>query len=233
MILQDANVVIIGGSTGIGFAMAKLAIEQGANVTIAGRSHEKLQRAAGQLCKGQTIVADIALESDIQALFGGMERVDHVFVSAGRPLFGKILETDLATFRSDADQRFWGLLYVVRNAAPKMRQGSITVITGLYASVPGVGAVVTSALQSTQETMVKGLALELSPIRVNAIAPGPIDTPFVGEEGREGMRRWAKENLPVGRIGTAEEVAQAALLLMTNGFITGEVLHIDGGGRLI
>jgi NAD(P)-dependent dehydrogenase (short-subunit alcohol dehydrogenase family) len=82
-------------------------------------------------------------------------------------------------------------------------------------------------------SLTKGLALELAPIRVNAIAPGAIDTPFPGEEGRQAAVNWARENLPVKRIGTAEEVAQAALMLMTNGFITGEVLHIDGGGRFV
>jgi NAD(P)-dependent dehydrogenase (short-subunit alcohol dehydrogenase family) len=86
---------------------------------------------------------------------------------------------------------------------------------------------------SAVETLAKGLALDLAPIRVNAIAPGAIDTPAYPEEARRGAMQWAKDNLPVKRMGTAEEVAQAALLLMTNDFITGEVLHIDGGGRWV
>jgi len=233
MDLRGTDVVIIGGSSGMGFAVAKLVKERGARVTIVGRSHEKLQRAARRLGSTQTVAADITHEPDVQALFQGMERVDHVFISAGRPLFGRLLEAELETLRSDVDQRFWGVVYVVRHAAPRMRQGSITFISGQFGSRPAVGAIVTSAMNSAVETLAKGLALELAPIRANAIAPGAIDTPFAGEEGQKKSKQWARARLPVKRIGTVEEVAQAALLLMTNDYITGEVLHIDGGGRLV
>jgi NAD(P)-dependent dehydrogenase (short-subunit alcohol dehydrogenase family) len=233
MNLRGTEVVIIGGSSGMGFATAKLVKEHEASVTIVGRSREKLQHAASQLGNTRAVVADITQERDMQALFQDMERVDHVFVSAGRPLFGKLLEAELETLRSDVDQRFWGVVYVVRHAAPKMRHGSFTFVSGLLGSRPSPAAIVTSAMNSAVETLAKGLALDLAPIRVNALAPGAIDTPLWGEEGRRGAMQWAKDNLPVKRMGTAEEVAQAALLLMTNDFITGEVLHIDGGGRWI
>jgi NAD(P)-dependent dehydrogenase (short-subunit alcohol dehydrogenase family) len=233
MNLRGTEVVIIGGSSGMGFATAKLAKEREATVTIVSRSREKLQRAAKKLGSTRTMVADITHEPDIQALFEDMERVDHVFVSAARPLFGRLLEAELETLRSDVDQRFWGAVYVVRHAAPKMRQGSITFITGTLSSKPSPGAIVTSAMHSAVETLAKGLALDLAPVRVNAIAPGTIDTPAYSEEGRRAAMQWAKDNLPVKRMGTAEEVAQAALLLMTNHFITGEVLHVDGGSRWI
>jgi len=233
MELHGQTVVVIGGSAGMGFAVAKLAMEQGAEVTIASRSSQRLREAAEQLGSVQTRVVDITREQDISALFHEMERVNHVFVSAARPLFGEILETDLEVFRIDVDQRFMGLLYVVRHAAPKMKQGSITFVTGSFSSRPAVGVVVSSALLAAGEALAKGLALELAPIRANAISPGAIDTLFPGEEGNKEMKQWAEDTLPVKRIGTAEEVAQAALLLMTNGYITGEVLHIDGGGRFV
>lgn len=232
MSLINANVIIIGGSSGMGLATAALLKEQGGNVTIVGRSREKLQQAVQQLGDVRTVVADVAVETDVQAIFNNVERIDHVFIPAGRPLFGNILETDFAIFRDDVDQRFWGLLYVIRLAVPKMEQGSLTFLTGQYASRPAAGAVVTSAIQAAVETLAMGLAVELQPIRVNAVAPGAIETPFVGDYLRE-VKQWASDKLPVRRIGLAEEVAQAVLLLMTNGFITGEVLHIDGGGRLI
>ena len=142
------------------------------------------------------------------------------------------MEARLETLRSDVDQRFWGPLYIVRSAAPKMVQGSITFLSGQLASTPNVGSLVTAATQAAIEVLAKGLALELAPVRVNAIAPGLIDTPLIGEARTEAAK-WAKDKLPVRRMGLAEEVAQAVILLMTNGFITGEVLHIDGGGRLI
>ena len=232
--LVNANVVVIGGSSGMGLAVAKLAEENGANVTIVSRFADKLREAAKEMNHVQTAAADISIEANIQALFGKMERVDHVFISAGKMHVGKILETEIVTFRRDVEQRLWGLIYIVRQAAPKMTAGSITFITGQYSSRPAAGAVVTAALFAAAETLAKGLALELAPIRFNAISPGIVDTPILGDaDERRGAAQWAKENLHVKRIGTAEEVAQAALLLMTNDFITGEILHIDGGGRLI
>lgn len=232
MSLSGANVIIIGGSSGMGLATARLAMAQGANVMIAGRSREKLQQAVQQLGPVRAVVADITSEPDVQAIFGEIDRVDHIFISAGRPLFGKIIETGLEILRSDVEQRLWGPLHVVRHAAPKMTQGSITFLSGQYASRPETGAVVTAAMSAAIEGLARGLALELAPIRVNAIAPGLIDTPMLGED-RAGAEKWAVGTLPVKRMGLAEEVAQAAILLMTNDFITGEVLHIDGGGRLV
>jgi NAD(P)-dependent dehydrogenase (short-subunit alcohol dehydrogenase family) len=232
MRLLGANVVIIGGTSGMGLATARLAKERGANVTIASRSSEKLSRAVQQLGDVRAVSADITSESDVQAIFEAIERVDHVFISAGRLLRGKVMEADLEIFNSDVDQRFWGPLYVVRNAVPKMTAGSLTFLSGQYASKPAPGAIVTAAMNAAIETLAKGLALELAPIRVNAVAPGLIDTPILGEH-RDGASEWAKARLPLKRMGLAEEVAQAVVLLMTNGFITGEVVHIDGGGRLV
>jgi NAD(P)-dependent dehydrogenase (short-subunit alcohol dehydrogenase family) len=232
MTLVGANVVIIGGSSGMGFATARLVKEQGANVTIASRSNDKLQHAMQELGNVKAVVADIISESDVQAIFREIDRVDHIFVPAGRMLVGKIVETDLETLHADVNQRFWGPLHIIRHATPKMTNGSITFLSGQYASRPAVGAVVTAAMDAAIEVLAKGLSIELAPIRVNAIAPGLIDTPMLGEH-REAAAKWAENSLPVKRMGLAEEVAQATVLLMTNGFITGEVLHIDGGGRLV
>jgi NAD(P)-dependent dehydrogenase (short-subunit alcohol dehydrogenase family) len=148
MSLIGHNVVIIGGSSGMGFATARLAKDKGANVIIASRSSEKLQNAEKQLGNINTISVDISHESEIRDLFVGMEHVDHVFVSAAQPFLGKILETELETFRSEVDQRFWGSLYIVRSAAPKMKQGSITFITGQFSSTPVIGFVADQRLGS-------------------------------------------------------------------------------------
>jgi NAD(P)-dependent dehydrogenase (short-subunit alcohol dehydrogenase family) len=232
MILLESNVVIMGGSSGMGFATARLAKEQGANVTIASRSSEKLRHAVQQLGNVRAVVADTIIESDVHEIFRELDRVDHVFISGGQWLGGKVVEANLETLHSDVDQRFWGPLHVVRHAMRKMTSGSITFLSGQYGSRPADGAVVTAAMNAAIEVLAKGLALELAPIRVNAIAPGLIDTPMLGEY-REEAAKWAVDTLPVKRMGLAEEVAQAVVLLMTNGFITGEVLHIDGGGRLV
>ncbi len=127
-------------------------------------------------------------------------------------------------------------IYAIRHATPRMSGGSITLMSGLFSSRPISGAAVVAATVSGIEAMARALALELSPIRVNAIAPGYIDTPLLKEAFSNHYEQVVKAQaatLPTKRIGTAEETAQAILFLMTNGFVNGEVLHIDGGGRFV
>ena len=232
MNLKGEKVVIIGGSSGIGLATAKLAKEQGADVTIASRSRDKLERAAEQLGPVEIVEADVAEEEAVQSVFAGLNQVDHVFVPAGTWVGGNIVESDPDELRRALEVRIMGAIYVVQSAAAKMTDGSITFMSGQLASRPGPGTAITASSNAAVEVLARTLALELAPIRVNAIAPGLIDTPILGEH-RDAVAKGAAANLPAKRIGTAEEVAQAVLLLMTNGFITGEVLHIDGGGRFV
>jgi len=230
MDLAGSHVVVVGGSSGIGLATAKAAVTAGAAVTLAGRSQQKLRQAQAELGSIHAVSADITREADVQRLFDNMDRVDHVFISAGQYAAGKVLDAPLESLRFDIDQRFWGPIYVTRQVVPKMHLGSITFVSGQYASRPASGAAVTAAAQAAVETLAIGLALELAPIRVNVVAPGLTDTPMLGDSRDEGAE-WAKANLPVGRMGRPEEVAQAAMLLMSNDFMTGEILHVDGGGR--
>ena len=232
MQLSGTNVIVIGGSSGMGLATAQLAREAGANVTIVSRSRERLQRAIRVLGDVEFKVADFTIESDVAAVFGGFPRVDHVFVSAGSYFGANVMEADFDAFRSDVAQRLWGPLYVVRHAMPKMSNGSITFLTGQLASRPAAGAAVTGAMHAALETLAKGLALELAPIRVNAVEAGTIDTPAFGEY-RDQVAEEASKRLPVKRIGSAQEVAHAVLLLMTNEFMTGEIIHVDGGERFV
>lgn len=236
MQLKDRRVVIIGGSSGIGFVTAKLAQEYGANVTITGRSQDKLYQAANELGAVKTAIADISQEADIRQLFAGLESVDHLIVLGGSLASGKIVDTPLEELRRPITERIWGAIYAVRHAVPKMSSGSITLISGLFSSRPVAGMAVVAAAVGGIEAMTRALALELSPLRVNAIAPGYIDTPLLKaafEDRYEGVIKAQAATLPTKRIGTAEEAASAILFLMTNGFMTGEILHIDGGGRYI
>jgi NAD(P)-dependent dehydrogenase (short-subunit alcohol dehydrogenase family) len=236
MTLQGAQVVVIGGSSGIGLATAKLARQAGANITIAGRSQDKLMQAQRQLGEVRMVPADITNEADVGQIFEGLSRVDHVVVAAGTILNGRIVDNDLATLRRIIDERIWGVTYVVRHAAPKMSQGSITFTSGGLSSRPRLGtAMLTTALAGV-EAMTPALALELAPVRVNTVTPGLIDTPLLnntyGAE-RDTIIQNRAAVLPGKRVGTAVEVAQAMLMLMTNEYMTGEVLHIDGGGRFV
>ncbi len=236
MQLKDRNVVIIGGSSGIGFVTAQLAKAYGANVTITGRSEDKLHQAAKELGGVKTAIVDICKECDIRQLFEGLESVDHLVVLGASLASGKIVDTPLEELGRPITERLWGAIYTIRYAVPKMSSGSITLISGLFSSRPVAGMAVVAAAVGGIEAMTRALALELSPLRVNAISPGYIDTPLLKaafEDRYEGVVKAQAATLPTKRIGTAEEAARAILFLMTNGFMTGEVLHIDGGGRYV
>jgi NAD(P)-dependent dehydrogenase (short-subunit alcohol dehydrogenase family) len=240
MRLDNKRVVIIGGSSGIGLETARLALAEGALVTIAGRSEDRLRRAADSVLSGgdrlRSVVADLSEESSIRSLFTREDHVDHVFVPAGelRPGGGDLLRSDLDGLRSILEVRLLGVTHVVRQARPKMGGGSITLMSGLYSTRPAPGGGMAAAAVAAVEGMTRALALDLAPIRVNAVAPGLIDTPLWDSFGaqREAILACGA-GLPVGRIGRPEEVAAAVIFLMSNGFVTGAVLPIDGGGRLV
>jgi NAD(P)-dependent dehydrogenase (short-subunit alcohol dehydrogenase family) len=236
MQLQGAHVVVVGGSSGIGLAAAQLAKRQGATITIAGRSPERLAAAQRTLGEARTVVADIADEAAVQDIFSGISRIDHVVISAGNLGNGRIVQNDIATLRRIVDERIFGVVYVVRQAAPRIQQGSITFTSGGLSSRPRVGAAMFTAMLAAVEALAPALALELAPIRVNAVTPGLIDTPLLnaayGAE-RDTLVKNRAAALPGKRIGTAEEVAQLMLMLMTNAYVNGAVLHVDGGGRYL
>ena len=236
MQLKDQNVIIIGGSSGIGLATAYLAQSQGAVVTITGRSEDKLRRAANDLGVAKTAILDIAKETDIHQLFTDCHAIDHLVVLGASLALGAIRDAPSEDLSRPITDRLLGAIQVIRHAIPKMSGGSVTLMSGLLASRPVIGMSAVAAAIGGIEAMTRALALELSPVRVNAIAPGYIDTPMLRaalDDQYEEVVKAQAATLPMQRIGTAEETAKAIVFLMTSGFITGEILHIDGGARLI
>ena len=236
MTLTNTTVVILGGSSGIGLATAQAAKAEGARVVITGRSPERLQAATAVLGGDvKTRALDVVDEAGTRALFSELERVDHVFITAGAVVFDPKLATEIESIRSALDTRFWGAFYAAKFAAAKMGAGgSITFMSGAAAIRPIRGASVATASCAAVESFARALAVDLAPIRVNAIQPGLIDTPFLdtlGERRNAFIAEYSKR-LPVGRPGRPEEVADAVLFLMKNGFVTGITLTIDGGGVL-
>jgi NAD(P)-dependent dehydrogenase (short-subunit alcohol dehydrogenase family) len=238
MTLKDSLVVILGGSTGIGLATAKAAKAEGAHVVLTGRSADKLQRAQTELGTDTRVVAlDVANEIGTQKFFADLGRVDHVFITAGTLVSDKRLVPESDRLRPAMDTRFWGALYAAKYAAPKIPPGgSITFMSGTAAWRPLAGASVASASCGAVEAFARALAVDLAPIRVNTIEPGYVDTPLLdlllGAQKNE-VLATAAARLPVKRIGTSEEVADAVLFLMKNGYVTGITLTIDGGGMLV
>jgi NAD(P)-dependent dehydrogenase (short-subunit alcohol dehydrogenase family) len=238
MTLAGKTVAVIGGSSGMGLATARAALSEGANVVITGRSAERLSAAREQL--GSTVramAADASDEAAMRNVFSELPKVDHAFVTAAELIYSPTVTADTAALRAAIDARFWGAFFTAKYAAPKMApDGSITFLTGVAGRKPLPNGAVISASCSAVESLGRGLAVELAPIRVNTVAPGLIDTPLhnkmTGKSAAERFPDIAKR-LPVRRMGQTEDVAAAVLFLMKNPFVTGITLTVDGGHLLV
>ena len=236
--LDGSSVVIIGGSSGIGLACAEAARDNGASVVIAGRSVEKLDRAQALLGEGvQAVAADITDEASVRNLFRQVERVDHLLIAAAETAAVGVAEAEEAEVRPTLDIRVWGGFFAAKHAAPVMAEGSsITFMSGTSSHRPYPGAAMVAASGGAVEAFARALALGLAPVRVNTICAGFVDTPLLDAyygDGRDEAVRELADRLPVGRIGMPEDIADAFMFLAGNGFVTGTVLHIDGGKLLV
>ncbi len=236
MSLADQTVVVLGGSSGIGLATAQAARAEGARVVITGRAPEKLRAAQAKLGPDvRTLALDVTDEAGTRALFAEFDRVDHVFITAGTVMFDPRLGPDAAAIRPALDMRFWGAFNAAKFASAKMGAGgSITFMSGTTAIRPLAGAAVATASCAAVEGFARALAVDLAPIRVNTIQPGLVDTPFLDLLGdrRNALIEEYSKRLPVKRAGRPEEIADAVIFLMKNGFVTGITLTVDGGGVL-
>ena len=244
--LKDTTVVIFGGSSGIGLATAKRAAVLGAQVVISARDQTRLEQAIVDIGHGaSSIEADVKDETSVCAVFDKVGPVNHVFVSAAQVIGGLIDSRDLTDFRAVIDSRFWGGVYIAKHASRTMvenriKGGSLTFTTGLSVTHPtGSGEAIAASSAGAVDTLVRALALELAPIRVNCVAPGIIDTALLRRkltkllgQGTDEALAQLGAGLPVGRVGTAEEVAAGVIFLMSNSFVTGTSLLIDGGQAL-
>ncbi|XXF79674.1 SDR family oxidoreductase [Myxococcaceae bacterium GXIMD 01537] len=235
--MKDQRVVVIGGTSGMGLALAELAQAEGAHVVALGSSAEGVARARARLGPGAEVgVLDIGDGAAVAREFERIGRLDHLVTTAAKLTFAP-----LGALKDDAvaamlATKFWGPFYAARAAAPRLSpQGSITFFSGLAAYRPGPGTSVVSAVNAGLEGFAKALAVELAPVRVNCISPGVVETPVwdhLSEAERTRMFDGLRHSLPARRIGTPRDLAEAALAVMSNPFITGTVVHVDGGGRL-
>ncbi len=238
MTLANKTVVILGGSSGIGLATAKAAKAEGARVVITGRSQKRLDTARAELGGDvRAVQLDVADEAGTRSLFEELKSVDHIFITAATVTIGVGLASDTEAVRPGMDTRFWGSVYAAKYGAAKMpRDGSITFCSGTSAWRPLRNSSVASASCGAVEAFARSLAVDLAPIRVNTIAPGLIDTPLIadamGANAAAIMETEAKR-IPVGRVGRGEDIAEAVLFLMKNGFTTGITLTVDGGRTLV
>lgn len=237
--LQNKRVVILGGSSGIGLAVAQQAASQGAKVVISSSNVERLQKAVqtvGAEAQGQAV--DVSDERAIETFFTKLGAFDHLVFTVGDSLYlHDLATTDLRQARSAFDLRYWAALAAVKYGSPHIRKGgSIVLTTGVAGQRPHKGWVVASSVCGTIEALTRALAVELAPIRVNAVSPGVVRTNLwqkMSADEREHLYESVGKSLPVGRVGEAHDIAQAYLFLMQEGFSTGQTVVVDGGTVLV
>ncbi|MGF7181872.1 SDR family oxidoreductase [Tunturiibacter psychrotolerans] len=231
--LRNQRILIIGGSSGIGLATAVGAIAAGATVTIASRNQEKLDAAAATLDDvARTALLDTGDNALVEKFFQQEEPWDHIVISAAQTKGGPVSSLSLGDAEAAMESKFWGS-YRVARAARLKEGGSLTFVSGFLSERPSATAVLQGAINAALESLARGLALELAPVRVNAISPGVIATPlwnYLPEEKRNAIFEGAASKLPVRRVGQPQDIANAALFLMTTPFATGSTVRVDGGG---
>ena len=234
MSLKGKKVVVVGGSSGIGYATAEMAKAQGAEVIIASRAGARLDSAAKTLGV-KAIAADVTSDEAVEALFKQTGPVDHVAVTAAQLKAGPFKAQPIAEAKATMEGKFWGSWRVARSAEIRPG-GSLTIVSGFLSIRPRPNSAIVGAANGALESLARSLAIDLAPVRVNAVSPGIIDTPIraaMPEEARKAMLEKTAASLPVGRVGLAEDVAKQILAFMDNGFATGAIVYLDGGGVLV
>ncbi len=236
---ENQRVVIVGGSSGIGLAVAEEAASQGGDVVIVSSSATRVQEAiksVGGKARGQAV--DVSDEESVGSFFKKLGAFDHLVFTAGDSLhLHELALTDLKQARRAFELRYWSALAAVKYGSPHIRKGgSIVLTTGIAGQRPQSGWVLAASVCGTIEALTRALAIELAPIRVNAVSPGVVRTNLwqnMSSSEREQLFESLGKRLPVGRVGEAHDIAQAYLFLMKEGFSTGQTVVIDGGTVLV
>jgi NAD(P)-dependent dehydrogenase (short-subunit alcohol dehydrogenase family) len=238
--VQGKRIIVVGSGSGIGKGIAFAAGELGAEVVLVGRSKDKLEEVAANLPRDanpQVIVADITNEADVVRLYEESSSFDHVVSSVQDLAFQPVREFDLTAARRSLDSKLMSALLLAKHGCDRARRdGSLTFLSGIDAYRPMPRGAIIAAVNGALASLVYALALELAPLRVNVVSPGWVDTPvwdtIAGDKKYE-LHAQMATRLPVGRSGQPEDVAKAVLSIMGNSYMTGTVVHVDGGQRLV
>ncbi len=236
--LEGQRVIILGGTSGIGLAAARMLAEDGAEVVVTGRDPVKLEAALRELgpkARGEAV--DSGSLEGLRAFYERQGRFDHLVVSVSEAKgAGAFRELSLDDLRAGFEAKFWPQLASAQLALPTLNpSGSVTFVSAISARRVAVGTSGLAAINGALEAMVPSLALELAPLRVNAVSPGVVNTSWwnwLPEEQKSVAFSQYAEETTVGRIGEPEDLAKAIAYLVDNTFVTGTVLEVDGGLRL-
>jgi NAD(P)-dependent dehydrogenase (short-subunit alcohol dehydrogenase family) len=232
---SDSNVLVVGGSSGIGAATAQAFAKLGARVTIASRNQAKLDAVAkGIGANIKTAALDTTDEAAVSAFFSSAGEFDHVVISAAQTPGGPIRQLALEDAHAAMNSKFWGAYHVARVARIKAG-GSLTFVSGFLSVRPSKTSVLQGAINAALEALSRGLALELSPVRVNTVSPGLIATPLwskLSDDARQSMFDGAAARLPAQVMGQAEDIANAIVYLASTPYASGSTVLVDGGASI-
>ena len=239
MNLKNQRVVIIGGTAGVGLAVAKLAIEEGASVLVASGTQQRVELAVKQLgTEAEGRVLNVLQEDRVDEFFRAADEFDHLVYTAGDAVaIGEAGTLSLKEAKARFDVRYWGAYLAVKFGQRKIRkEGSIVLSSGIASQRPMKGWSLGASVTGAMESFTRAMAIDLAPTRVNLVSPGVVRTElwdFLSEPERNGFYRQVGESLPVGRVGEPSDVAEAYIYLMKNRFSTGSIVVTDGGGVLV
>ncbi|GAB4191163.1 MAG: SDR family oxidoreductase [Simkaniaceae bacterium] len=234
---KNKRCLVVGGSSGMGLEIAKAIRERSGQVFIAARNTEKLQKAKHALNGGEAYSFDMTKEEQVRRLFSEIKSLDHLIISAAGHFFGSFQDSDVSAARAFFDNKFWGQYMTAKYGSKVITPGgSIIFFSGVANIKPLNGFSCGAAINGAIEGLTRSLAMELAPIRVNAISPGVVDTPawsgFEPAEKKKHFEAVAKK-LPVHKVGKPEDIAPAAIYLMESTYTTGLTVYVDGGERII
>jgi NAD(P)-dependent dehydrogenase (short-subunit alcohol dehydrogenase family) len=235
--LKGKRVVVTGGASGIGFATAKRLAAAGAEVILVGRTKARLEDAVSKIDGTvRYAVTDVSQDDQVKALFGQLDRIDVLITCAGGALFGPVEKLSMDSVRELFATRFFGQMMAAHYAVPKMPEGGVIIFcSGVADRVGMAGFSAGTAIDGALNAMARSLAVELAPrgIRVNAVSPGLIaDTQIRTNMPPSMVQDWAVETtgaIPLKRPGLSMNCADAAYFMVTNDYISGQVIEVDGG----